>query len=383
MHKDNLRTIVDDILFNGMLKDYSYKEYRKLVNWYIEENKNVCIQQYYDNGRFFIVGDLHGDFNSLLYILRIVLMFNRTVQGEKARIIFLGDYIDRGPRSFDVLVTLLLFSCAYPGMIMLLRGNHEDRVFCDGCTENGHVTLKSEMMNEYGENYVDLYDLLTSVFDYMTIACKLPNAYCIHGGVPTDIDKFMRLSHSMKPFDIHEKGNKSVMSALWNDPMDDDNYERGIYGKSVRGDGICTIGKAPTKEFLQKEEALFIVRGHQVPTTPFRRTPDNRVITIFSSLNYDSRACASIFYYNDRMENIDGELAQYKVIPLRGFADLNRIDMSRVSNGTPFQVLNYMQRRISDILNNRDVPEKDNSTSTASAGNITSDFIPMEIEPDY
>ncbi|KAF5422910.1 MAG: serine/threonine-protein phosphatase PP1 catalytic subunit, partial [Candidatus Methanocomedens sp.] len=63
-----------------------------------------------------IVADLHGDLDALRLALR-----KRTDLGC-GTVIFLGDYIDRGPASLDVLERLFLLKIEEPDKIILLRG---------------------------------------------------------------------------------------------------------------------------------------------------------------------------------------------------------------------------------------------------------------------
>lgn len=70
------------------------------------------------SGLLLAVGDIHGCFDKLSALMEQV------APGRDDRVIFLGDYIDRGPQSRQVLDFLIDFRRRFPGSVFL-RGNHE------------------------------------------------------------------------------------------------------------------------------------------------------------------------------------------------------------------------------------------------------------------
>jgi serine/threonine protein phosphatase 1 len=69
-----------------------------------------------------VVGDIHGNDRALADLLSVVA-------GEVSRgdtVVFLGDYVDRGPNSRGVVERLLSFRASTVATAVCLRGNHED-----------------------------------------------------------------------------------------------------------------------------------------------------------------------------------------------------------------------------------------------------------------
>ncbi|UCH20529.1 MAG: serine/threonine protein phosphatase [Deltaproteobacteria bacterium] len=70
--------------------------------------------------KIYAIGDIHGRYDKL-----IALMDKIDADFESDTIVFLGDYIDRGPNSFEVVDYLVKLKKQYPD-IVFLKGNHED-----------------------------------------------------------------------------------------------------------------------------------------------------------------------------------------------------------------------------------------------------------------
>jgi serine/threonine protein phosphatase 1 len=80
--------------------------------------------------RLYAVGDLHGRKDLLDRMLTLILADARGSQAGRRVIVFLGDYVDRGPQSRQVVDTLVAGPPASPQWAgfrwVCLKGNHED-----------------------------------------------------------------------------------------------------------------------------------------------------------------------------------------------------------------------------------------------------------------
>jgi serine/threonine protein phosphatase 1 len=71
-----------------------------------------------DDGRLIAVGDIHGRLGKLVGLL------DQIRPTATDQLVFLGDYIDRGPDSYEVVERLIALRRDLPRTV-LLRGNHE------------------------------------------------------------------------------------------------------------------------------------------------------------------------------------------------------------------------------------------------------------------
>lgn len=81
-----------------------------------------------------VVGDIHGSFHDLLRILNYI-------QSDNSKILFLGDYVDRGSFSIECITILFALKVSFPDKYFLLRGNHEFDAMCS------HYGFKKEILN--------------------------------------------------------------------------------------------------------------------------------------------------------------------------------------------------------------------------------------------
>ena len=70
--------------------------------------------------RILAVGDIHGMYEKLVSLMELI-QFNQ----DDDMLIFLGDYIDRGPQSLECLDYVMDLYKQYPERVIPLLGNHE------------------------------------------------------------------------------------------------------------------------------------------------------------------------------------------------------------------------------------------------------------------
>ena len=73
-----------------------------------------------DYKRILAVGDIHGMYDKLIALIEQVQF-----SPVEDLLIFLGDYIDRGPKSLECLDYVMNLQQQYPERVVCLKGNHE------------------------------------------------------------------------------------------------------------------------------------------------------------------------------------------------------------------------------------------------------------------
>ena len=69
--------------------------------------------------RYFAIGDIHGCLDKLLALMDLL-----DVDWSQDTVVFMGDYIDRGPDSKEVVESVLELRRKH-GRVVCLAGNHE------------------------------------------------------------------------------------------------------------------------------------------------------------------------------------------------------------------------------------------------------------------
>ena len=230
-----------------------------------EERGNSGLFRLKEERKAIVVGDLHGDLESLFFILK-----DSKFLEKNSYLIFLGDYGDRGEKSPEVYYSILRLKERFPERVALLRGNHE---FPEGLEVYPH-DLPFHLIKKYGEyGGREIYESIRELFDLLYNAAILEGKYLfLHGGLPVRTNSIEDIEFA------HEKYPKEsfLEEILWNDPAE------GITGyyPSPRGAGKI-FGEDVTERVLERLGVKVLIRSHE-PCEGFRVNHDGKILTLFS-----------------------------------------------------------------------------------------------------
>ncbi|OHS95102.1 Serine/threonine-protein phosphatase 4 catalytic subunit [Tritrichomonas foetus] len=238
----------------------------------------------------YIVGDIHGNFHDLLRVLLSIDDFLTKT------IVFLGDYVDRGSYSLDVICLLFALVCKYPSQFYLIRGNHEFEYV------NSQYGFKNEIMERYGDDnlWVSVHKF---VFNFLPLAALLNNSIiCLHGGLGPNVTSI----ESIKKIKIPVSGytvDDIVSDIVWSDPSN----EYTTFINSTRGTGYL-FGRLAVYEFCKNTNINKIIRGHQCVQHGVNTLSNGQIVTVFSSSNYSNRNNSAGFIYIDEKEEVHAKI---------------------------------------------------------------------------
>ncbi|OMJ72513.1 hypothetical protein SteCoe_29033 [Stentor coeruleus] len=223
-----------------------------------------------------VVGDIHGQYYDFLEIL------NLGGNPENTQYLFLGDYVDRGAFSIEVILLLYSLKINYPSLIFMLRGNHECRQM------TSLFNFRSECLYKYD---LDVYDAFMDSFDCLPMACVLNNNFlAVHGGLSPELHSLDDIKYMRRFFEPGREGLQCDL--LWSDPVDssDGRLSQVFKNNEVRGCSFFFGGEA-TRKFLKDNNLIAVIRAHEAQKDGFKMLYWNgpnfpSIITIFSAPNY-------------------------------------------------------------------------------------------------
>jgi len=223
-----------------------------------------------------IVGDLHGQF----YDFEKVLELGGSPASSKY--LFLGDFVDRGCFSTEVMLLLYAIKLNYPDTTYLLRGNHECRQM------TSFFNFRKECLTKFD---LEIYEIFMNSFDSLPLACIVNGKFlALHGGIGPEL----RTLEDIRTLNRFLEPPKSgvLCDVLWADPVnsEDGKSQERFRANDVRGCSYFFNSEAVVK-FLKRNELLSVIRAHEAQLEGYKMhtwgsTSFPFVITIFSAPNY-------------------------------------------------------------------------------------------------
>lgn len=234
-----------------------------------------------------VYGDIHGQ------LLDLLEFFNAFSWPDKRRgdifsmnYVFLGDFVDRGAYSVDVVSLLFSLKILYPTKVFLVRGNHEDRLM------NVNYGFHADCMRKFAHEGEDVWERVNDVFEFLPIAALVEDAIlCIHGGIGDSISSLNDLRGIPKPIQVvgeitasTTRQDRMILDALWSDPTDNDSV-LGVHN-SPRGKNTCRFGPDRVQEFNRRNGLKLIIRAHECVQHGYEYFAAGQLLTVFSATNY-------------------------------------------------------------------------------------------------
>jgi protein phosphatase len=216
----------------------------------------------------FVVGDIHGNLFDLIRVL------SRTALPSRSSVVFLGDYVDRGLYSIQVIVLLFALMIRHPSCVFLLRGNHE---FVD---INSRYGFQAELTAVYEEEGDHLFRAFNDCFNWLPIAAIIgDNILCVHGGISPLLTSLRDIFLIDRP--TSEFAGSLLEDLMWSDPTE----ETDAFIPNPRGYGR-EFGANAVRSTVRMLGIRNIIRAHQCVASGVEPFADGIVYTVFSCSNY-------------------------------------------------------------------------------------------------
>jgi len=222
-----------------------------------------------NDSKITVVGDIHGDFYGLIHIFD-----TNGFPSITHTYIFNGDVLDKGYRSIETLLCLLIIQLSCPTCLYITRGNHEDINFLQSKVQN-------ELQQLYGST-VDFFPLLLNVVKALPLAAVIhDDIFVVHGGIIHPNLTLEEISTHPRGIDV-PSSDSLVTDLLWSDPSDD---HLGIQNSSKRW---YSYGEDIIDSFMSRNNISLVIRSHQVAMSGTRIHHHGKTITLYSAPKADT-----------------------------------------------------------------------------------------------
>jgi hypothetical protein len=204
-------------------------------------------------GKAVFVGDTHGDLDATETVFREYFKPGYTL-------IFLGDYVDRGPDSRENIAYLLGKKAEAPDQVFLLMGNHE-----------GYCSVPFSPADFWESLAPDENESFSDIFQFLSFAVVAENGLIAVHGVPPDVNT------------LEEINTIQLCSEQWHQLTWGDFAE--VKGEVATGsDGRQKFGQDYFMSVMTRLGRSVLIRAHQARINPV--IFDKKCITLITSYAY-------------------------------------------------------------------------------------------------
>lgn len=241
-----------------------------------------------------VFGDFHGQYFDFLTELN-----DKEWEEHTHKTVFLGDYVDRGEYSCEILITLLCMKCNDPTNVILLRGNHESK------SMTYRFGFRTEVIWKYSEA---VYEQFCDLFNTIPLAAILNSSMgkflLCHGGISpklNTVDDILAIDRFQEP-----PHTGLFCDLLWSDPTNEEffacnpdalnQWENIQFLPNNSRNCSYIYGYRAISSFIDNTTIRGVIRGHQCVGNGIELhsfgDPDLEsplAFTIFSAPNYSDR----------------------------------------------------------------------------------------------
>ena len=270
MYKEKKYQLIENKYLKRIVNEFDIKLNVQSIssNFEIDNEKDYDQPIYFqkikipDNSKVIIIGDIHSSLHSLFEILKSIRIkyFRKNFLLKKNHyIIFLGDFLDRGPFSVEILILIFILKLKNFQNVYITQGNHEN------IDTNSSFGFKEELFyNEIHRNQQKLFLKINSLLN------KLPEALfieynkqffmCCHGVFDVEKDytyikKFLQSENQYMLQKILKGGE--ISGYKWND------INMNIKNNTTNNRNTTDISETEILKYFNQTGISKIFKGHQ------------------------------------------------------------------------------------------------------------------------
>jgi calcineurin-like phosphoesterase family protein len=229
-------------------------------------------------------GDLHGCYSCLKGALLQADFFTKVANYRKdparnpnPKLVFIGDYIDRGQFSFNgILRTILQLFVSMPEHVYILRGNHEYYLAQQGRVNPGVRPAEAiATMESYWP--LQMFEAYRHMFESMPNILLFDKTIFVHAGIARDELLYQRWK------DLGTLNDPDIrFQMMWSDPS----RANFIPAELQRENARFPFGKNQFRTFMNQIGCATMIRGHEKIDEGFKKIydePDVSLLNLFSA----------------------------------------------------------------------------------------------------